>query len=449
MARLYDMEELVEKVINDDVKQYMREALTCYMTGAYRATVVLTYIALFDDIFKKLEELAKVNKTANKIFTSSSKKRQEQEPFEYDLITSLKSTGLMNELEAEFLDILRTLRNKSAHPSGHLPSAEEARFIFYETISRFLSKPILSTKQIVEEIVSRMNESNFFHSTDVDVMAKVTHKELSNIHPEAIPFLISKLMDALNNPETLHNSRKFLCSMAFSPPTDNTLEQIKNKIIEAKSSDPLYYEIICELLASNGKLYENLHDVSYGRISTLLLETVKNTGLQIQYDFLLHPITVFANLFNTSPPKEIVDKNEDAFNALLDKFLYSSYLIEEFEQHVTIKALVGKRLIESAGSTNFEKANDFSKKIHNLDKVISDNFTDKFCLKILASVYFASNIGAFSSENLIKTKFNSIPLIKEKAKKYTSDHSEDASNEFMTIVGNNDDLEYFINIVLK
>lgn len=449
MARLYDMEELVGQVIDEDVKQYMREALTCYMTGAYRATIVLTYIALFDDIFKKLEQLAKVNKVANKIFTSSSKKRQEQEVFEYDLIISLKSTGLMSEMEATFFDILRQLRNKSAHPSGHLPSAEEARFIFYEAISRFLSKPILSTKTIVEQIMSRMSESNFFHSEDVGVMAKVARKELSNIHPEAMPFLISKLVDSLNNQEKQSNSRKLLCSMAFSPPTENTLAQLREKVIEAKASDPEYYEVICELFSSNGDLYKELHEVSYGRINNLLSETVKKTGLQIQYDFLLHPITVFESLLRSSAPKEIIEKNESSLNMLLEKFLYSSYLIEALKEYVLVRGQIGKKLTDNAGSNDFETANNFAKKIYNLDKVISENYTDRFCFRLLSSVLKASNSGAFSSESLIKTKFNSLPCIKEKAKKYNFESPDAAREQFIMILDKDDEFEYFINTVMK
>lgn len=131
MAKLTDMEELASKIIDKNVQSYMREALTCYMTGAYRATIVLSYIALFDDILAKLDVLAKVNKKAKKIYDEVSKKRGNQEVFESDLINQLSSNNLLTSLDSTFLDILRQLRNKAAHPSGHKPSAEEARFIYF------------------------------------------------------------------------------------------------------------------------------------------------------------------------------------------------------------------------------------------------------------------------------------------------------------------------------
>lgn len=447
MAKLHDMEELVGIIIDDDVKTYMKEALVCYMTGAYRATIVLTYIALFDDIFKKLEQLSKVNKVAKKIYSESSKKRLEQEPFEYDLINALKTSSLIAELEIDFLDILRTLRNKAAHPSGHLPSAEEARFIYYEAISRFLSKPILSTRQLVEQIIDRMSESNFFHSDEIDVMSKVARKETANLHPEAIPFLISKLLDSLDDDSKKSNSQSMLCCMAFNPPTENTLQELRKKVIEEKVSNPDYHEIICELFSCNGNLYNELHEVTYGRVGALLKESVRKTGLFVQYDFLKHPISVFASLFKTQAPNLVLEANQEAFQALTEKFLFSPQFIETFNGFIPAQAFIAKILIEKASSTNFDKANDFAKKIHALDKVISDNYTARFCFRILSAVFFAAKIGAFSADHLLKTNFSSIPMITSKAFDFNENSPDKALEAFVKINGNNDEYEELLDIL--
>ena len=155
MSHLHDMEELVDSIQDNQVKNYMEEALSCYMARAYRACIVLTYIALFDDIVKKLGELGKINRKARKIYDEAQKKMNAQNVYESYLIDQLKSNSLLPSLDSAFLEILRVLRNKSAHPSGHNASAEEARFIFFEAIDRFLSKPILSTTQLVDDILSR------------------------------------------------------------------------------------------------------------------------------------------------------------------------------------------------------------------------------------------------------------------------------------------------------
>lgn len=58
MAHLTDMEELRATIPGADIRDYMREAMSCYMASAYRGAVVLSYIALFDDLLAKLGELA-------------------------------------------------------------------------------------------------------------------------------------------------------------------------------------------------------------------------------------------------------------------------------------------------------------------------------------------------------------------------------------------------------
>jgi len=43
---LSDMEELLGRIHNRAIVDYMREGLSCYHVGAYRGCIVLSYIAL-------------------------------------------------------------------------------------------------------------------------------------------------------------------------------------------------------------------------------------------------------------------------------------------------------------------------------------------------------------------------------------------------------------------
>ena len=61
MTALADMEELLSKISNKAVLTFMREAMGCYTASAYRGCIVLSYLALFDDLKLKLAELAKIN----------------------------------------------------------------------------------------------------------------------------------------------------------------------------------------------------------------------------------------------------------------------------------------------------------------------------------------------------------------------------------------------------
>ncbi|MDN6307724.1 hypothetical protein [Psychrobacter sp.] len=41
MPHLHDMEELISSIEDNQVKDYMKEAMSCYMANAYRACIVL------------------------------------------------------------------------------------------------------------------------------------------------------------------------------------------------------------------------------------------------------------------------------------------------------------------------------------------------------------------------------------------------------------------------
>ncbi|MBF4437560.1 hypothetical protein ERJ77_24355, partial [Vibrio anguillarum] len=127
----------------------MKESMTCYYAGAYRGSIILSYISLFDDLLLKLEAVSDVNKKAKSLLAEIKKRKQSQDVYENYLLEQLASIGLISGLDKDTVDLIKDRRNKSAHPSGHSPSAEEARYIFSEVIEKFLSKPVLSTNSLV------------------------------------------------------------------------------------------------------------------------------------------------------------------------------------------------------------------------------------------------------------------------------------------------------------
>lgn len=102
-------------------------------------------------------------------------------------------------MDKNFLDILRNIRNKAAHASGHKPSAEEARYIFYEVINRFLCQPILSTAQLIDELIQRLENNNFSPTTIKEDVKEVVAEEINSLHKQAFPMLISKLIEKTNS----------------------------------------------------------------------------------------------------------------------------------------------------------------------------------------------------------------------------------------------------------
>ncbi|MET2855104.1 hypothetical protein ABXV24_24780 [Vibrio owensii] len=450
MAQLSDMEELASKIVDKNVQQYMREALTCYMTGAYRATIVLSYIALFDDILEKLNSLGKINRKARKIYEETSKKRSNQEVFEYDLINQLSSNNLLPSLDATFLDILRQLRNKAAHPSGHKPSAEEARFIYFESINRFLSKEILSTTQLADELLASTADKNLFPSSDISIISKIVKKELDNIHHETYPYLLNKLLEKVisQDEDVSKNARYFICGMAKNNKDKESVSTIKKHLIENKSKDEKFFIIILEVISSNAHMLDELDEITYKRIKVILNERIEKVDFTLSHSGFFHPVSVFVAMMGFND--EIIKKYfPEEFEKMINKFLYSSYLINSLAKSSYAKEKYIDVLFSNSGSNDFYTANDFASNAYKIADDLDLILDEEAALRLLLHVINAADIGAYKSNDMRKSKFSNIPKIREKARLYDVTNNIEAKKAFCEIFGNDTNYDKYLNVYLR
>lgn len=182
---LSDLDELTLKCRENEGREYVREAVACYKSGAFRACIVATWIAVVYDILSKLKELA---------LAGSADARQLSE--ELTRLHPLAAGGdmaairRMLEIERTVIDVanekfgffdgqqmldLRRLhddRNRCAHPTYqgldqiYIPSPELVRTHLVHAVNHVLSVPPVQGKAAAAQIV-RLVESKYF-PTEVD-----------------------------------------------------------------------------------------------------------------------------------------------------------------------------------------------------------------------------------------------------------------------------------------
>jgi hypothetical protein len=287
------MEELVAMVGDKDVANYLREALACYGAGAYRACIVLTHIALFDGIRRKVNALAPVNKIAKSVSDEIEPLAAAQKVFEVPLIQKLKGAAIFNQLEAQLLEQLNNQRNKAAHPSGHFVMAEEARFVFSEAIQKFLSQPIRQTSYVVDQIMGKIADKNFFPSPRLNDMEAVVNQEIANLDKMAMPFLISKLVEAREGAEAaaVTNASNFL--LALTSKRDSDIRPlIVEKLINPKSSVLENAEFFSMLATCDPEILTALEAATKLRYKALLLRNAQTVDASGPYQELRNPAHV-------------------------------------------------------------------------------------------------------------------------------------------------------------
>lgn len=416
MAHLTDMEELLATIPTAATRDYMREAMNCYMASAYRGCIVLSYIALFDDILGKLGELASVNASAKTIYLEASKRKADQDVYESYLIDQLTSKNLLSGLDSAFLDTLRVLRNKSAHPSGHKPSPEEARFIFFETIARFLSRPILSTTQLVDEIIGRLANSNFFPTTSTSDMKTVVAEEVTSLHKEAIPQLVAKLVASIASPDPIvvKNAGFFLIGLALLNQSEwNTA--IQSKLLGAKADDAQYSSIVLQVLSANGGLFQGLTPTCVGRIKAALSKQIDEVTAALPESKLIHPAHTISSIAKHLAEADLLSTFKPELEKLFNKRPYSAYVIDLVKTRPSVFAVYFPIVLGNAGSSEFAAANAFANAIDSLDGTIAGLLSDEQAFQLVVAVIKAADWGSFGANAVLQSKFAEAPTIRAKA----------------------------------
>jgi hypothetical protein len=158
---------------------FKQEISTAASSGAGGGCIVLTHIALFEGLRQKLLALAPVNSAAKAVSAVIEPLAASQKVFELTLVQQMKAAAIITQLEADILEQLNKQRNKAAHPSGHVVTAEEARFVFSEAIQKFLSQPIRQTSVLVASIITKISGPNFFPSAMMSDINAVRTSALS------------------------------------------------------------------------------------------------------------------------------------------------------------------------------------------------------------------------------------------------------------------------------
>jgi hypothetical protein len=174
LDRFVDLDELVLECRTANARRYIGEAVACYRAGAFRACVVVTWIAVVYDIIEKFRELALTgDKNAEQKMAQFDKIVAASDivavlAFERSLLdVARNSFELLSEVEHAALKRLQEDRNRCAHPtffgSGeiYIPSPELARSHIRSAVEYLLQYPPMQGKAALERVISEVSSEYF------------------------------------------------------------------------------------------------------------------------------------------------------------------------------------------------------------------------------------------------------------------------------------------------
>lgn len=422
-----DMAELVASVADKEVANYLKEAVACYEADAYRACVVLTHTALFEDLRRKVRNIASVNAVAKAVSDAIEPLATNQKVFETTLIQKLKGAGIITQLESQILEQLNNQRNKAAHPSGHEVTPEEARFVFSEAIKKFLSKPIRETSYVVNDIAGRLGDQNFFPSAMLNEIEAVVEQELKNLAPEALPFLYSKLADAYSSADatTKKNAINFLLALASKRDVGHRALLLKT-IFVPKSSNTANAEFLSMLITCDPASVPAFDSGTKLRIQALLMSNAQAVGVRAPYQELRQPAHVVGESIRILGEAAVIAELKQLLDWVVNAAPYSPEFIATLTNAPSVWAALFKKFVENAGSASFDVANRFASAAPSLDETLASKISDAQAFELVAAVVRAAEYNAWKAIGLANNEFASLPLLKAKARAYAGKDAKGA-----------------------
>jgi hypothetical protein len=182
---LSDLDEMALSCRTEQARNYVGEALACYRAGAFRASIVSTWIAVVFDLIEKIRELALSGDAAAQEIVNNLNSWQplieagdagaikNSLEFERDIVRiSNEKFGFFDGLQVLDLHRLRDDRNRCAHPTyqgseqPYSPTAELARVHLVHALKHVLSQAPVQGKAATTQILKLVQSAYF--PTNVD-----------------------------------------------------------------------------------------------------------------------------------------------------------------------------------------------------------------------------------------------------------------------------------------
>lgn len=417
------MEELLALVPDKDISDYLKEAFRCYGTGAYRACIVLTNIALFEDLRRKVKKLAPVNSVAKSVSEEIEPLAEAQKVFETPLIQRMRKASLLTELEAQILTEINSHRNKAAHPSGHEVSAEEARYVFSESIRKFASQPVRETSYVIDQILSRIEDKNFFPSRILSQMENIVSDEMSNLDDLAIPFLIARLTNArIDGVKSAQINAQSFFSVLASKKDKGIRSSLLKEFIDKYATNTDYNQSITELITCDPLLLKEAKLATRQRLLALVIRFSKDAKLTSPYRLFKNPAHLFCSCMADLGEEFMLTEMKDFTDWIISETPYYHQFVTNIGPYKKILKRVITKYVENASSRDHNISDRFAKAVPDLDVALSDVISDEEAFRLIAAICSGAEWRGLETSSLVSDKFSAIPQLRIKGKDFSHEN---------------------------
>lgn len=328
---LENMISLLHQVSDRDVLHYIEEAYVCYEAGAYRACIVMTVNAVFEDLLRKTRRLAKIVEKGDIIVKEIEAIVFEQKAFEQTLVERLAGADIISTVQSQRLLQLIDHRNKAAHPSGVDASPEEARFVFAEAIEKFLQHRGMSGYDVVANLFLRLPDANFFPDEAPRTLEDVVHSELVSLDSRSLNAIAARLGKELFSKDLrmARNAKLLLQGLCYQERFD-IFEALCLHLVKPRASDPRFVAKIFDVFAIDARFLLEFESMDQRRLDAGIANVFLSLPLNMERKSIEHPMALLDSMLRWRFPDETMTGEFEKTTRALSKLFGSdvSVLLE-------------------------------------------------------------------------------------------------------------------------
>ncbi|PDT09605.1 hypothetical protein [Rhizobium sp. M1] len=215
MNEITSVSDLLKGIEQADVRDYLCEAVVCFEAGAFRACIVMTANAVFENLIGRVADFADFDTQARTLKDRIDSDLSSQKAFEAHMIDELYKAKFLTIDQKAGLMKIRDARNKAAHPSRVKSSPEEAKAVLRTAVENFIKPIWLTASEGSRKLVRDMHLGGVFPKKGDD--AKVVDERLAQVDKAAHAKLIVELWNELENPTHqgfTRDAHRFLTALA-------------------------------------------------------------------------------------------------------------------------------------------------------------------------------------------------------------------------------------------
>lgn len=215
---------------------YFAEAIRNFRSKSYMSCVVMLSNAVHAYAYRRLEHAVSVDHSYWQVLDNINRLSKNEEAYETPLANGLRGAGLISEEKYRYLEELRSVRNRVAHPLGAIISDYDAATLLDRGVTLFLAEWNLDPLVTVEEVINRLKQPGYFPRDDQDAKLMIIKSEIDLIPVKAYPRLIEQILKAFRGRDdsVIANGIAFLRLCASLKENEDLAEALLRKLIRPK-----------------------------------------------------------------------------------------------------------------------------------------------------------------------------------------------------------------------